>query len=242
MAMQPMEQIQYAVHCKDLMKVYGEGSNQVMALRGVNLDIIEGEFLILAGPSGCGKTTLISVIAGILDQSNGLCMALDKNLYNLTEIQRLKFRSINIGFVFQQFNLIPTLTAAENVAIPLIINGIPLGEAVDRSSTLLKDLGLEGRQQFLPKQLSGGQQQRVAIARSIIHNPKLVVCDEPTSALDAETGHMVMNLMKTLAAARNLTIIVVTHDSRVYGFADRIAQMEDGRILRVVHPQEVPQS
>jgi putative ABC transport system ATP-binding protein len=224
------------------MKTYGEGANQVMALRGVNLDIIEGEFLILAGPSGCGKTTLISVIAGILDQSNGWCTVFGENLYDLTQVQRLKFRSINVGFVFQQFNLIPTLTAAENVAIPLVINGISLGEAVERSSSLLKDMGLEGRQQFLPKQLSGGQQQRVAIARSIIHNPKLVVCDEPTSALDAETGHMVMNLMKTLAADRDLTIIVVTHDARVYGFADRIAQMEDGRILRVVHPQEVSQS
>jgi putative ABC transport system ATP-binding protein len=231
----------YAIRCQKLAKTYGEGSNQVMALRGIDLDVIEGELLILAGPSGCGKTTLISVIAGILDQSNGLCTVFDEDLYRLTEMQRLKFRSINIGFVFQQFNLIPTITAAENVAIPLIINGIPLKEAVDQSSTLLGDMGLEGRQQFLPSQLSGGQQQRVAIARSIVHNPKLIVCDEPTSALDAETGHMVMELMKKLSSARDLTLIVVTHDSRVYRFADRIAQMEDGRILRIIPSEEVSQ-
>jgi len=140
--------------------------------------------------------------------------------------------------VFQQFNLMPTLTAAENVSIPLIINGVLLKEAIQRATLLLGKMGLEGRQESLPGQLSGGQQQRVAIARAIIHDPKLVVCDEPTSALDAETGRKVMELMKSLATAKGRTLVVVTHDVRIFGFADRIAQMEDGQILKIIKATE----
>jgi len=228
----------YAVQCQEIKKNYGVGENQVQALRGVNLNIIEGELIILAGPSGCGKTTLISIIAGILDQTAGDCIVYNENASYMTEHDRLVFRSHNIGFVFQQFNLLPTLSASENVAIPLIINGVSLNEAFERSSVLLKKMGLEGKQHSLPKQLSGGQQQRVAIARAIIHDPKLIVCDEPTSSLDGETGRKVMETMKSLAATNSRTIIVVTHDARIFGFADRIAQMEDGRILNVMSSQE----
>ena len=233
-----MSQSKSAILCQEVKKTYGANENQVQALRGVNLEVIEGEFLILAGPSGCGKTTLISIIAGILDQTAGQCTVYNEDVNHLTEQDRLLFRAQNIGFVFQQFNLMPTLTAAENVAIPLIINAVPLKEAIDQASALLGKMGLEGRQHSLPKQLSGGQQQRVAIARAIVHQPKLVVCDEPTSSLDAETGHKVMELMKTLAAVNDRTIIVVTHDTRIFGFADRVAQMEDGRILRVIGVKE----
>lgn len=233
-----MGQINYAVQCQNIRKTYGVGNNQVQALRGVNLDVIEGELLILAGPSGCGKTTLISIIAGILEQTAGDCRVYGEDVNNLIEQQRLLFRAQNVGFVFQQFNLMPTLTAAENVSIPLIINGVPLKEAIDRATELLGKMGLEGRQESLPHQLSGGQQQRVAIARAIIHDPKLVVCDEPTSALDAETGRKVMELMKSLATAKGRTLVVVTHDARIFGFADRVAQMEDGQILKVMKVTE----
>ncbi|MBX9805858.1 MAG: ABC transporter ATP-binding protein [Alphaproteobacteria bacterium] len=229
-----MKSTKYAVECQEIKKVYNTGENQVQALRGINLKVIEGELLILAGPSGCGKTTLISIIAGILHQTEGGCSLFDEDVNNMTETDRLLFRAQNIGFVFQQFNLMPTLTAAENVAIPLIINNVPLNESISRAAKLLARMGLEGRQESLPKQLSGGQQQRVAIARAIIHNPKLVVCDEPTSSLDAETGHKVMEIMKSLAAENNRTIIVVTHDARIFGFADRVARMEDGRINNII--------
>jgi putative ABC transport system ATP-binding protein len=233
-----MGQTKYAVQCQNIRKTYGVGNNQVQALRGVNLDVIEGELLILAGPSGCGKTTLISIIAGILEQTEGDCRVYGEDVNNLIEQYRLLFRAQNVGFVFQQFNLMPTLTAAENVSIPLIINGIPLKEAIQRATLLLGKMGLEGRQESLPGQLSGGQQQRVAIARAIIHDPKLVVCDEPTSALDAETGRKVMELMKSLATAKGRTLVVVTHDVRIFGFADRIAQMEDGQILKIIKATE----
>lgn len=233
-----MKSIKYAVECQEVKKMYDTGDNQVLALRGINLRVIDGELLILAGPSGCGKTTLISIIAGILHQTDGCCSVFNEDVNNMAETDRLLFRAQNIGFVFQQFNLMPTLTAAENVAIPLIINNVPLKEAISRSAKLLGRMGLEGRQESLPKQLSGGQQQRVAIARAIIHNPKLVVCDEPTSSLDAETGHKVMEIMKSLAAENNRTIIVVTHDARIFGFADRIARMEDGRITNIISAKE----
>jgi putative ABC transport system ATP-binding protein len=202
-----------AVHCRDITKTYTTGAAMdVMALRGVNLDIIDGEFLILAGPSGCGKTTLISVIAGILNQTQGECIVFDEDIYNLTEMERLRFRATNIGFVFQQFNLLPTLTAAENVAIPLVINGMSMKNAAREGSLILAEMGLGGRQNSLPNELSGGQQQRVAIARAIIHNPRLVVCDEPTSSLDAKTGKLVMELMRSLATVNNRTMVIVTHD------------------------------
>ncbi|MBM3633430.1 MAG: ABC transporter ATP-binding protein [Alphaproteobacteria bacterium] len=233
-----MGQTKYAVQCQNIRKTYGVGNNQVQALRGVNLDVIEGELLILAGPSGCGKTTLISIIAGILEQTEGDCRVYGEDVNNLIEQHRLLFRAQNVGFVFQQFNLMPTLTAAENVSIPLIINGVLLKEAIQRATLLLGKMGLEGRQESLPGQLSGGQQQRVAIARAIIHDPKLVVCDEPTSALDAETGRKVMELMKSLATAKGRTLVVVTHDVRIFGFADRIAQMEDGQILKIIKATE----
>lgn len=233
-----MTKSKLAVVCNEIKKTYTVGDNEVKALRGVNLEVIEGELMILAGPSGCGKTTLISIIAGILDQTIGDCHVYDADVNHLSERDRLLFRAKNIGFVFQQFNLMPTLTVSENVAIPLLINGVPLNEAIEQSADLVGKMGLEGRERDLPRQLSGGQQQRIAIARAIIHNPKLVVCDEPTSSLDAQTGHKVMELMKSLAAKDDRTIIVVTHDTRIYGFADRIAQMEDGRILKVIDAKE----
>ncbi len=222
-----------AVRCSGITKHYGVGEAQVLALRGIDLDVRAGELLMLVGPSGCGKTTLISVIAGILDQDEGNCMLFGRDIKQFSKEERVSYRGKNIGFVFQSFNLIPTLTAAENVAIPLLINGMKMDAALVEARERLREVGLEGREESLPTQLSGGQQQRVAIARALVHKPKLVVCDEPTSALDGETGRKVMEVLKQLAVGSDRALVIVTHDSRIYDFADRIAHMEDGRIVSV---------
>ena len=189
--------------------------------------------MIIAGPSGSGKTTLISVIAGILDYEGGDCIVYGEHLNQMTEVEKLAFRAKNIGFVFQQFNLIPTLTVAENVAIPLIINGMERHEATEKATAILAKVGLENRANSSPRELSGGQQQRVAIARAIVHDPKMIVCDEPTSALDSVNGHNIMTILKDLSRNSDRALIVVTHDSRVFDFADRIAEMEDGKIIKI---------
>jgi len=182
------------------------------------------------GPSGCGKTTMLSVIAGLLDRSGGELSVLGRDLAELSGSEAVLFRRRNLGFVFQQFNLLPSLTAAENAAVPLLAAGVKKKEAVERSRMLLEDLGLGARLYAFPNQLSGGQQQRVALARALVHDPRLVVCDEPTSALDHETGQTVMELLARIAVKPGRAVVVVTHDSRVFDFADRIAHMDDGRI------------
>ena len=225
-----------AVHCTGIAKAYGAGETKVQALRRIDLDVFAGELLMLVGPSGCGKTTLISIIAGILDQDQGDCLLFGQDIIRFSPKERVVYRGLNIGFVFQSFNLIPTLTAAENVAIPLLINGMQMEEAVAHANLRLAEVGLEGREQSLPTQLSGGQQQRVAIARALVHDPKLVVCDEPTSALDHENGSKVMDILKKLAVGRDRALVIVTHDARIFKFADRIAHMDDGRIVQIDAP------
>ena len=177
---------------------------------------------------------MISVIAGILDQDDGKCEVLGQDLRHLPQGRKLKFRAQNIGFVFQAYNLLPTLTAAENVSVPLIINGMDRRLARRRAEDVLERVGLGERTRSMPAQLSGGQQQRVAIARALVHNPRLIVCDEPTSALDHETGHKVMDLLKTVALDEAKVLVIVTHDARIFEFADRIAHMDDGRVLEIV--------
>jgi putative ABC transport system ATP-binding protein len=223
-----------AVRCQELVKTYDTGGQKVVALSGIDLDIRMGELMMLVGPSGCGKTTLISVIAGILDQDEGLCEVFGQDLAHLPQRRKLKFRAENIGFVFQAYNLLPTLTAAENVSVPLIINGLDRRLAQRRAEEVLARVGLGERTKSLPSQLSGGQQQRVAIARALVHDPRLIVCDEPTSALDHETGHKVMELLKTVALDERKALVIVTHDARIFEFADRIAEMDDGRVMKIV--------
>jgi putative ABC transport system ATP-binding protein len=222
------------VHCRNVVKSYGTGSAKVMALRGIDLDVYRGELLMLVGPSGCGKTTLISVVAGILDQDSGDCRVLGENLMAMGQRKKTAFRGENVGFVFQAFNLLPTLSAAENAAVPLLINGENRRRAIDKARAMLDRVGLGDRGHSLPSQLSGGQQQRVAIARALVHDPKLIVCDEPTSALDHETGHKVMELLREVAMGDGRSLVIVTHDARIFEFADRIARMDDGRIDKVV--------
>ena len=225
---------QIAVSCRGVVKTYGAGEAKVTALRGVDLDVHRGELLMLVGPSGCGKTTLISVIAAILDQDAGDVHVLDRDLRAMSEPQRAGFRRDTIGFVFQAYNLIPALTTTENAAVPLLIKGIRRTTALARAREVIDAVGLSHRADALPAQLSGGQQQRVAIARALVHEPRLIVCDEPTSALDAETGHTVMELLRRVAQSSERALVVVTHDARIFDFADRIAHMDDGRIENIV--------
>ncbi len=223
-----------AVRCTGVTKTFGSGTNAMQALRGVDMDVRIGELLMLVGPSGCGKTTLISVIAGVLRRDGGECTVFENDYQKMSELQTTRFRGKNIGFVFQAFNLIPTLNAEENAAAPLIINGTKRRDAVAKAREVLQQVGFDERMmRSFSTDLSGGQQQRVAIARALVHNPRLIVCDEPTSALDGETGHKVMELMRNLALGTDRALIVVTHDSRIYEFADRIAHMEDGRITSI---------
>lgn len=225
-----MNRFESAVICKSVTKVYDSGDAQVMALRGVDLEIPPGEMALLVGPSGCGKTTLISIIAGLLQPSEGEVTVLGTGLHQLSSRRLVDFRRDHIGFVFQQYNLLPALTAAENVAVPLLIAGQPRKQAVVRAEEMLAQVGLADRGTAYPAHLSGGQQQRVAIARALVSEPRLLVCDEPTAALDAKLGHSVMELIRRVAVQPGRAVIVVTHDSRVFGFGDRIIRMNDGTI------------
>ncbi len=222
-----------AVQCTEVTKAFGQGESKTMALRGCDFEARMGEMTFLVGESGSGKTTLISVIAGLLDATSGDVAVLGQNVAKLSGGKQVAFRRKNLGFVFQQFNLLPALNAAENVAVPLFAAGMPRKTAVEKGRELLGQLGLSNRVNNLPSQLSGGQQQRVALARALIHEPRLIVCDEPTSALDAATGRTVMELLSSFAVRDDRAVIVVTHDSRVFDFADRIAHMTDGRITEV---------
>lgn len=225
------DQKQPAVVCKNIHKFFGEGDARVEALRGVNLVINPGELRLLMGPSGSGKTTLVSIIAGILTQDEGECLVSNADLNHLPDQEKAHYRGRHVGFAFQIFNLIPQLNNEENVSVPLIINGMKRKEALEKAKELLKEVGLADKIGSYPNQLSGGQQQRVAIARAVIHNPRLIVCDEPTSFLDHETGHKIMALLKEMVTKRGGTIIVVTHDPRIMEFADKIDELEDGRIV-----------
>jgi putative ABC transport system ATP-binding protein len=224
-------QKEIAVSCKNVKKVFGKGASKVEALRGINLEVKKGELLMLMGPSGSGKTTLISVIAGILTQTEGECLVSGMDLNHMSDTVKTVYRGRHIGFVFQAFNLIPMLTCAENVSIPLILNGADRKIALEKAQKLLAGVGIPEKTNTSPMELSGGQQQRVAIARAMIHDPDLIVCDEPTSFLDHETGMKVMDLLRSIAGKDSKTLIVVSHDVRITKYADRIARMEDGKII-----------
>lgn len=221
-----------AVVCREVRKTFGQGESAIEVLRGVNFEAREGELTFLVGPSGCGKTTLISVVAGLLDKNAGRVELFAQELESLAPRERILFRRRNLGFVYQQFNLLPALTAAENVAVPLLAAGMNRRNAIDRSRALLAKLGLENRVNTLPAKLSGGQQQRVTLARALVHEPRLIICDEPTAALDHATGEAVMQLLAENAVHPGRAVIVVTHDNRVFHHADAIAHMDDGRIVR----------
>jgi putative ABC transport system ATP-binding protein len=220
-----------AVRARDLRKDFGEGAARVQALRGVNFNAFQGQLTFLVGPSGCGKTTLISVIAGLLDSSGGEVELFDQNIEKFST-ERILFRRKNLGFVYQQYNLLPALTAAENAAVPLLAAGVRRRKAIDQAKSVLVKLGMGNRLDTLPNKLSGGEQQRVALARALVHEPRLILCDEPTAALDHATGEAVMELLAENAVHPDRAVIVVTHDTRVFHHADAIAHMDDGRIVK----------
>ena len=231
-----------AVETRGIKKYFGSGETRVEALRETDFEARFGELTFVVGPSGSGKTTLLSVVAGLLNHDGGSLQVLDSDMATLSDAERLSFRRQNIGFLFQQYNLLPALTAVENVAVPLIANRVPRRRAEVRAAALLETVGLAPRMHAIPSELSGGQQQRVALARALVHEPKLVICDEPTAALDHKTGDAVMNLLAEHALSPDRAVVVVTHDTRVLQFGDRIAYMDDGRIVRTEERTDVAEA
>ncbi|MCW5771780.1 MAG: ABC transporter ATP-binding protein [Rhodospirillaceae bacterium] len=228
------------IACRGIVKDFASGGGTIRVLHGIDLDLAAGELAMLVGPSGCGKTTLISIIAGILTPTAGEVRIQGEALARLSDAKKAAFRRRAIGFIFQQYNLLPALTAAENAAIPLLAAKVPESRAVKAAAAVLDRLGMAPHIAKQPRQLSGGQQQRVAIARALVHRPSLIVCDEPTAALDAETGRTVMEMLKSVAVEPGRAVVVVTHDNRIFDFADRIVAMEDGRLAPApaLHPSQ----
>jgi putative ABC transport system ATP-binding protein len=219
-----------AVKTSGVNKGFGQGESRTEVLKEVNFEARMGELLMLVGPSGCGKTTLLSVIAGTLATDRGEVEVFDSPLHRMDKKAVTQFRAANIGFIFQQYNLIPTLNCIENVSVPLRIQGARAAVAEKKAAEMLETVGLGKRMHHRPNMLSGGQQQRVAIARALVHDPKLIICDEPTAALDSENGMKVMEILKNVAAKPDRCVIIVTHDNRIFKYADRMTHMEDGRI------------
>lgn len=222
-----------AVKVKGIFKSFGDGSSKLTVLKDIALETRAGEIMMLVGPSGCGKTTLISIMAGTLDADEGEVEVFGTPIHKLSKREVTRFRAQNIGFIFQQFHLIPTLNIVQNASVPLLIQGRSTRHAEKKAREALASVGLGDRFHHRPNQLSGGQQQRVAIARALVHEPKLIICDEPTAALDAENGHLVMQLFQDVARTPGRSVVIVTHDNRIFHHADRIAQMDDGRIVEV---------
>jgi putative ABC transport system ATP-binding protein len=212
-------------------KLYASGTSTVEAVRGVHLTLQTGEMVAIMGPSGCGKTTLLNVLSGIDEPTAGSVTVNNQPLFGITDNERTSMRSKYLGFIFQDFNLLPVLSAVENVELPLLLLGYGANDARKRALGALKDVGLEERSQHRPAELSGGQQQRVAVARAIVHRPSVILCDEPTGNLDSKTSGEVLTLLKRLNAEQNTTFLIVTHDAKIASLCDRVIQMDDGLII-----------
>lgn len=232
--------MQSAIAVRELTKQYDEGTSGTLALRGVDLDVHAGELLMLMGPSGSGKTTLLSIMGCILTATSGSVRVAGTEVVGLREKELPALRLAHIGFVFQGFNLFPTLTAGENVELMLDLKGMSAAKAKRRAHELLEQVGLAEKYASFPADLSGGQKQRVAVARALAGDPGIVLADEPTAALDSHTGRTVMEMMTELAHQRGRAVVIVTHDSRALHFADRIVKIEDGAIALENDLQMVP--
>jgi len=219
-----------AIKCKGIKKSYLQSNTKTEALRGVDLEISNNKLILLAGPSGSGKTTLMSIIQTILTPDEGDLFILGHHINEMNELEKAHFRNINIGVIFQNLYLIPSLTVLENVTLPMIIKGGNENTANKKAFDLLKKLNIPEKVDSPPTQLSRGQQQRVAIARALINDPKIILCDEPTSALDQEQGSAFMTTLKELVLTDDRTILVITHDHRIFRFADQIIKLNDGLI------------
>ncbi len=219
------------IRAEDVAKQYRSGGRDLTVLSEVNLAVDPGEFIAIVGPSGSGKTTLLGLLAGLDLPSTGRIVVEDRDLASLTEDERAEFRIRRLGFVFQTFHLLPTLTARENVLVPLEIRGAPRGERESRARELLVRVGLEDRAHHYPAQLSGGEKQRVALARAFANDPAILLADEPTGNLDEETGGEVVDLIERLNREMGTTLVLVTHDPALAGRADRIVRLGHGRIV-----------
>ncbi|MDG1551234.1 MAG: ABC transporter ATP-binding protein [Candidatus Poseidoniaceae archaeon] len=214
-----------------LWKIYASGDSTVQAVRGVDVEIKEGEMIAIMGPSGCGKTTLLNVLSGIDEPNSGEVMIDGNPMYSVSDDKRTQMRAQNLGFIFQDFNLLPVLSAVENVELPLLLLGKSASESRKSALEALDSVGLADRSEHRPTELSGGQQQRVAIARAIVHHPKVILCDEPTGNLDSATSSTVMNLLKEINNKLGTTFLLVTHDKDVASQCTRILRMDDGLMV-----------
>ncbi|MEM7703249.1 MAG: ABC transporter ATP-binding protein [Pseudomonadota bacterium] len=229
-ASQSASEANTAISASGIIRDFKAGQSTIRVLHGIDAEIRSGEMTYVVGESGSGKTTLISIMCGILWPTEGEVRVFGTDIYALSDTELVNFRLENIGFIFQQYNLIPSIDAAANAAVPLIAKGMAIEPARKKAMELLDALNIGDQAEKLPRQLSGGQQQRVAIARALVHEPRLVVCDEPTAALDASSGRRVMDLLRDVAVSEDRACIIVTHDNRIFDLADRILVLEDGRI------------
>lgn len=226
------------IRIKDVKKLYRMGAETIAAVNGLSLSIRQGEVCCLLGKSGSGKSTLLNLIAGLEKPTSGQIIFNKKHIERMNEDQLAEFRQKYVGFVFQSYNLLPTLTALENVTLPLIFRGVPVQERNARAMEMLKAVGLEGRANHKPNEMSGGQQQRVSIARAFINSPQVVFADEPTGNLDTKTTYEMMDLITGLAKKNNQTLVIVTHDMELSEYADRLVVLMDGKIERIEEKQQ----
>ncbi|MGC9453263.1 MAG: ABC transporter ATP-binding protein [Phycisphaerae bacterium] len=227
------------IEARDLERVYKTGDTVVYALSGINLDIYQGEYISLMGPSGSGKTTFFNMVGALDFPTKGTIRLGSRNLLDLSAPELAYLRCVNIGYIFQNYNLIEVFTALDNVMLPMRILGMDKQEAEDRAVEVLTRVGLEHRLKHLPGELSGGQQQRVAIARSMANDPSLLLADEPTGNLDSETGHEIVQLLSELSDEKGVTVVSATHDHRMLDVSDRVVYLRDGQVERIVEREDL---
>jgi putative ABC transport system ATP-binding protein len=216
-----------------IMEFSSEDGQNTQVLHGINMELFCGKLSMIVGPSGCGKTTLLSILTSILTPTKGDVLFDGATIFSMSSSEKALFRRKEVGFIFQQHNLIHTLSSAENAAVPLLASGMSMTEAKKDAVRVLQTLGLGDHVNRMPNTLSGGEQQRVAIARALVHQPRFIVCDEPTASLDEANGYRVMEILKEIAKDKNRAVAVVTHDARIFNYADSIIHMNDGRIVNV---------
>jgi putative ABC transport system ATP-binding protein len=229
----------YIVQAEDVWKIYQTGSVKVEALRGVNVGVKKGEMVALMGPSGCGKTTFLNCVSGLDDLSKGKVTIEGVDLAKMSDDQKSEFRAKRMGFIFQAYNLLPVLTAQENIELPLLLAGVPESQAHPAAIDALKMVGLTDWKSHKPMELSGGQQQRVTIARALVNKPAIVWADEPTGNLDSENSQEIIKLLRSLNQQYSLTVVLVSHDPNIAQQTDRIIHMKNGLIEREVKPTPV---
>ncbi len=228
-----MDERKVVVEVEDLYKIYKVGTNKVRALNGVSFQVYEGEFCAIVGTSGSGKSTLLNMLAGLEHPTKGQIAIRGRHIEKMNEQQLVAFRREHVGFIFQSFNLMGTMTAIENVALPLTFRGVPKKERLKRAERMIRLVGLEKHKKHRPNQMSGGQQQRVGMARALVVNPDIMFADEPTGNLDSVTSEEMMTLMRNVVNKHHKTLIMVTHDNQLASYADRVIHIKDGKIIRI---------